>query len=187
MRTNYNAPLFPGLVLGVLAFAATYLLIQDFVAYGAQLNIGLDLSDFQYNAWYVLNAHHVPIAQTASSGGETLPLGSSVNIIAESEQWYQFLYLIPPIPLFVAGLLLADRVGGQYKAGYSFLNGAFVALGYLVTTLIVTWISAVSSAGFGFTARVGPAFGEAFLIAGLIYPIVFGGIGGLAHYVTQQL
>ncbi|WP_229112489.1 hypothetical protein [Halapricum desulfuricans] len=186
-KIDYQVPWFSGLILGVISFGMTFMLIHEFVSYGYQWTTMVDLESWQIDSWFVFSAHHVPVSQTASSGSETMAIGDNMNLIKESRSQFNFLYLIPPIPTFIGGLLLADSVGGKHSAGYSFLNGAFIAIGYLVTSIGLAWFSAESTSGLGVSMRIGPSLVESFLVAGLAYPIVFGGLGGLAHYVVRNL
>lgn len=189
MKQNqeYSIPWFPGLLLGIGAFLASYFLVQDYLSYGYTLNAAVELEEWQKQTWYLFSAHRVPIVESASSNGESMLMGPKVNLIEQAEPRFQFLYLIPPMPLFAAGLIMADHMGGRYKASYSFLNGATIALGYGLASLFLAWYSAETVSALGVTARLGPSFVDTFVFAVLGFPIVFGGFGGLAHYASKQL
>jgi hypothetical protein len=175
-----------GLVAGVLAFGATFLLVREFVRYGHGFSAGVGVEDWQLQAWFSLGAHHVPVQSTVS-GEAGSAVAESTNPIAASSPRFNFLYLVPPVSLFVGGVLLADRRGGEHSPGYSMVNGATIFVGYVIAALAVGIFSAWSSSALGVSGRVGPGILRTFVLAGLAYPMGFGALGGLAHHVAKNV
>ncbi|MFB6218231.1 MAG: transporter [Halobacteriaceae archaeon] len=80
------------------------------------------------------------------------------------------LYLVPPLSLALAGGVAAYTAGARRRRTGE-LAGMAVAAGYL--PLVVGLAVLVRSAG------VGPALLRAVVVAGVVYPVAFGGTGGV--------
>lgn len=181
---SWSPPLFAGFLAGVGAFVGVFLLVQDFVSYGhAGFDVGV--ADWQVTSWYTLAAHHVPLSESIS--GSRAGMRETTNLISTSGGRFRFLYLLPPLVLFLAGVLVAvasgDRSSGVRAAG----NGALLVVGYGAVSMLAALFAAKSQSGFGATARLGPSIFESFVFAAVLYPLVFGALGGLAYYVVTQL
>lgn len=117
--------------------------------------------------WLAYNAHNVAFRMPTRDGTAAHSfIGSSGELTA--------LYLLPPALLLLAGFLVArstDRTGRPRRAA---LAGASVAGGYCVVALAGAFLTGVEA--FGRTA--GPDLLAAALLAGVAYPVVFGGLGG---------
>jgi hypothetical protein len=170
-----------GALLGVAAFLATALLVNDFVGYTQPANLAVELNAVERTAWYQLSAHHVPIAESLSTPERVSVLRDASSLIGVRGGIHQFLYLLPPIPLYVAGLVFAMQT---YKSGTA---GVYLAAGYLPACLLLAWLSSVSTGALGMSASIGPGLTETFFIAGLAYPLFFGALGGLTHFAIRGL
>lgn len=180
-------PLFPTILVGIAAFGVTFLLVREFISYGGTVATAVAVEQWQLDAWYTLGAHHVELTESASTGQGQSGIVARTNLIEASGGRFQFLYLLPPIVLFVAGLILASHARGAQTGRHCFQAGAAVAFGYILPVLAVAMLSAVTESGFGLSARLGPALLPSIFLAGAAYPIIFGGAGGLANYVAQRL
>lgn len=121
--------------------------------------------------WVFYNAHLVATEVPTPLGGTRV-----VNFIAEADAGsLAAMYLVPPLLLLVAGLL-AGRLASATEPTEGALAGSLVAVGYLPLALfgVVVFGYAI---GDGTIAPVLPTAG---LLAGIVYPAVFGAVGGAA-------
>lgn len=83
-------------------------------------------------------------------------------------------YLVPPLVLAGCGRQCASQVTAA-DAQAAFVNGATITLGYgLIVGLLLAALFRGTEVGI-----VGLEPSRAVLLGGLVYPIVFGGVGGL--------
>jgi hypothetical protein len=188
-QKNYrdnSLPWISGGLVGVLAFLATFLLVRHFLIFGQPWKPPVELEPWKVEMWINLNAHHVPIDEsldTADSGA----IVASRDIISGLGGRYTFLYVLPPILLFTAGLFHAAARQSGLSWFASSASGAMVSIGYAVATFVAVGTSSFQKTAFGIQARIGPAFVESFAFAALGYPIVFGGLGGFVYFIGTQL
>lgn len=121
-------------------------------------------------AWLLYNAHFV-VTEVPGFGGTR-----TENFIATADEGsLVLLYLVPPLALLAAGaavaLLSTARTPGAGGAG-----GALVVVGYLPLAVGVAIVSGYA-VGDG---TVAPDLVTATLLAGVVYPLVFGAVGGAA-------
>lgn len=91
-------------------------------------------------------------------------------------------YLVPPLLLVACGRRCVTATTTDTDREM-FLRGASVALGYgtVVVLLLAVLLTAID---FGI---VGLDPVRAVLLAGIVYPVVFGGLGGYTVTMTEQL
>lgn len=164
-----------GLAAFVTGYLVTYLLQRDSVEETLQsVNFVLELFGNEpipperAVGWLFYNAHFVDVRMPGLVGERT------VNFIANGEgSSLAVLYVVPPLLLLGAGLLVA-----WYAAAASPLEGAvagaLVAAGYL-PAVIGGRMAVTYTVGDG---AVAPEAATAVLLAGLAYPLVFGALGG---------
>lgn len=126
--------------------------------------------------WLFSNAHFVPLKLETSFRVTTQ---SIPNILLEAPQSsLLILFLIPPIALLLTGWLSGriarQSFGGLLPAGAT--QGMMVVIGYLPLTVAGIFLFSVSipMEGLG----LGPDLLRGVLVMGIIYPLIFGGIGG---------
>jgi hypothetical protein len=122
--------------------------------------------------WVFFNAQFVTTTVTVDVpilGGT-----SAVNFIAESDALSPVLYLVVPAVLTAAGLATA-RADGATDLGRALRVGPSVALGYLPLALVGTVLFTISA---GESSGGSPTLLTAVVLAGVVYPVVFGGLGG---------
>lgn len=134
------------------------------------------ISSSVWAGWLFSNAHFVPLKLDTSFRVTTQSI-PNILLVAEQSSLL-FLFLIPPIALLVAGWLSGrlsrPSVGSSLPAGAS--QGLSVVIGYLPLTVAGVLLFSVSRSMDGF--GIGPQFLPAVLVMGIIYPVIFGGIGG---------
>lgn len=137
----------------------------------ADLFGGDPIPAWQAVGWVFYNAHLVATELPAPLGGTRV-----VNFIAETDAGsLTAMYVVPPVLLFVAGLL-AGRIASATEPTEGALAGGLVAVGYLPLALF-------GVVAFGYSigdGTIAPVLLTAGLLAGIVYPAVFGALGGTA-------
>jgi len=173
-----------GIAGGAAAGAAAYLFGYLFAYVTQQSAVEEQLAGFNFFAdlfggdpiptwqavgWVFYNGHFVDTQIPSLVGG-----ARSTNLIAQAEGGsLALLYVVPPVLLLLAGLV-AGRVAGATEAADGAKNGAFVLAGYLPLAVIGAFLFRYS-VGDG---TVAPDVVTAVLLAGAVYPGVFGAVGG---------
>jgi len=130
---------------------------------------GDPIPTWQGVGWVFYNAHFVDTEIPALVGG-----ARSMNLISQADGGsIGWLFVLPPLLLFAAGLA-AGRVSGATDAVAGAKSGALVAAGYLPLAVIGAFLFRYA-VGDG---TVAPTLVTAVLLAGAVYPAVFGSIGG---------
>lgn len=174
----------PGLTAGVVAYALGYVVTYasqgDAVAeqlrsfnFLADLLGGDPIPVWQGVGWLFYNAHFVR-TRIPGIGGPR-----SENFIAAGDGGsLTLLYLVPVLALFAAGFAVAWLAGADDRDGMDStsgaLDGAAVAIGYLPLAVLglVVFSYAVGD------GAIEPDPITAVAVAGLLYPVVWGGLGG---------
>ncbi len=168
-------PLVPGSVAGlaawVLGYLCTYLIaggrIRD-SGLGQLLEfLGEGGTIYKLVGWVFYNGHFV---ETVVDGA---PVTVAGNAIGGDGGFTPLLFVVPPAMLLAAGLAVA-RFQGIDAPGAGALAGAVVVPAYLALSVVGLLL---------FTVTAGPATGRpdpllAVLLAGAVYPAVFGAAGG---------
>jgi len=134
------------------------------------------ISSNMWAGWLFSNAHFVPLSLGISGKGTS---ASIPNILFEAEESsLLILFLIPPITLilsgWVSGRLSRPTIRGVLPAGVN--HGMLVVTGYLPLTIAGALIFSISRPWE--YSGVSPDLLMSVVVMGLIYPLVFGGIGG---------
>lgn len=132
-----------------------------------ELFSGDPIPSWQAVGWFYYNAHFVET---------NIPvLGSTINRnFVPMEGSSLLLYLIAPIVLLLAGFTIAYLLESEMSDSGPML-GSLVALGYLPLSFLGVFV-------FGFdvgSGTIAPDPITGILLAGFVYPLVFGAIGGL--------
>ncbi|ELZ42920.1 transporter permease [Halorubrum saccharovorum DSM 1137] len=171
-----------GAVAYVLGYLVVYVTQGDRIEEGlsginffADLFGGDPISTWQAAGWMFYNAHFVDVNAPSLIGG-----AQSANLLSQGEAG-SFLFLVPPLLLVVAGVV-AGRTAGVTEAVDGAQAGAFVLAGYLPLAVIGAFLFRYS-VGDG---TVAPDLVTAVLLAGAVYPAVFGAIGGAASSLLSD-
>jgi hypothetical protein len=167
-----------GAVAGAAAYALGYLLTFVWQSGGvderlrafnfvAELLGGDVIPTWKGVAWLFYNAHFVSTNVPALAGSRT------VNFISSGE-FPALLYVVPPLFLGVAGLAAARYVAAA-DPGDGARAGATVAVGYLPLAVGVALASTYSVG----ENSLAPELLTAVLLAGVVYPLAFGALGGV--------
>ena len=165
-----DLPLREGAIVGSVSFVITYVLagIVFVASPGSGSSVGFPA--WKSMGWAFYSIHNVsvtPISQLSEVlGGGIVPTPVA--------------YLIPPVVLVGAGYYIAkDSDTGSYVDAASW--GATVALGYLPLCFIGVFLTSHTTEGF-MSLTISPDFTTAVLLAGVIYPALFGAIGGAGEF-----
>ena len=121
--------------------------------------------------WVFYNAHFV---DTVVRDVPIVGTGTT-NFIGGEDGFTLLLYLIPIAVLFAIGLAVG-RAAHPETPGRGLLAGLTVLPGYLLLSVGGVFLFEVDAVGI----TAGPDFLGAILLAGILYPAVFGGAGEIA-------
>lgn len=183
-------PLREGAIYGAAAYVVGYILTYVLVSLDGEADLGqlggTDIvSPYQVVGWVFYAAHFVDTEFTG------LGMSESANLLSEGT--YQFptllYYAIPIVALVGAGYLLADNLGlDDAESGDAARAGAMVAAGYLPLAAVGAFVFTVeesqSAMGQTVTISMGPPTTTAIVLAGIVFPVVLGAIGGLLRSET---
>lgn len=168
-----------GLAAWLLGYVFTYVIVATEIE-SSPLNRLVEFFEgesatYELVGWVFYNAHLIDVSYTGL--GPLAPPGNFVG----GDGFTPLLYIIPPALLIVAGIAIG-RYTGVTEPNDGAVAGALVAVGYLVATVV---------GAFAFTVEVGGASGApdlvpAILIAGVVYPLFFGAIGGAIAAMTAS-
>lgn len=183
MSQTRNATVIRGTAGGAIAFALGYLgtwvlagtKAANVTAYGP---FGGAIPDWKALFWLLYDAHFVGTRtpEVFGPGGSLWGGGDLVDTAALLG--VESLYVVPVVILVVAGAVLATRAGVPTPRGGAIV-GATLAVGYLAA--VVLGLFPTTHGG------IAPSPLRAIVIAGIVYPVVFGAIGGaLAGFYRQR-
>jgi hypothetical protein len=161
----------------LVGYLATYLAVGSAVesSFVRQVieAVGGDLPTWKVVGWVFFNAHAVSTRLPGLLGPE------SVNLLSSADAFPAALYVVPPLALLATGaavgLVAADRADAG--VGLAALVGVYLVAAGLGSVLVTV------SAG---DTSLGPATLPALALAGLGYPLVFGGVGAAAGSVLTD-
>ncbi|WP_135806643.1 transporter [Halorussus marinus] len=170
-----------GAMAGVTAWLAGYLVAYVWkaaevsealrgVGFVSQLLGGGSVPVWKGVSWLFLNAHFVDVRFPTVAGGSRM-----VNFVTGGDGPIA-LVAAPALALAVAGALVAyDRRGSLLDRATA---GATVVAGYLPASVAVAFLATHALGDTGAAIAPDPVTGV--LLAGLVYPVAFGALGGAA-------
>jgi hypothetical protein len=171
---NRKVPLAVGAAVGAAAELVGYVLVFIITSGSIRDNIlrqATDIPTWKAVGWVFFNAHFV---ETMVDLGF---LGSGTgSFIGGEDGFTTLLYVVPPLVLIAAGLAVG-QYGDIDEPVEALLGAAGVVLGYLVLVLVELFLFQAEGTG--------PVLATGVLLAGLVYPLVFGTVGGLIATVTD--
>jgi len=170
-----------GAMAGVTAWLAGYLVAYVWkaaevsealggIGFVSRLLGGESVPVWKGVSWLFLNAHFVDVRFPNVAGGTRM-----VNLVTGGDGPLA-LVAVPALALAAAGALVAyDRRGSLLDRATA---GATVAAGYLPLSVAVALLATHAIGDTG--AAIAPDPVTAVLLAGLVYPLAFGALGGAA-------
>ena len=173
--------LFSGLTAYLLGFGVVYsVMASEVEAALSGLNAAVALlgeptiPTWKAVGWLFYNAHMVAV-EIPTPGGAV-----SRDLLA-AQGGPVALYLAPPVLLTLAGWGVARQARDLPDVRAGARAGATVVVGYLLVAVAGAFV--LSADAFG--ATVGPDLLGAAAVAGLLYPLVFGSLGGAIAVVID--
>jgi hypothetical protein len=174
----------PGALVGTAAFVFGYLVTHLWQAvnvresletynFFAELFGGSAIPTWKAVGWLFYNAHLVPFTYPEGGGR------ASADFIAGGDA-PTLLYLLPPLLLVVAGFVLT-RVANANSTDTGVRAGVGVVAGYVLLAVLGLFVFQHGSGG----DSIHPQYALGVLVAGVVYPVLFGGLGGLLGAVTS--
>jgi len=184
-RTSRGTDLAVGAVTGVVTYLVGYLVTylwqssnvqQRLEGYNAiaELFGGDPIPAWKAVGWLFYNAHGVGFTVPTLGGGQ-----ATRSLIADGEA-SMLLYLVPAVAVVLAGFVVA-RYAGAADASAGAQRGAMVAAGYVVLAVAGLFVFEYAAGG----TSIHPEYALGVLLAGVVYPVVFGAVGGVLGAVTS--
>ena len=169
-----------GLAAWILGYVLAYLLVGSDVRESRLNQFAQTFGDgdatYELVGWVFFNAHFVDTLIDAGFFGT-----GTTNFVGGEDGFAALLYLIPPALLIIAGVALA-RYSGSVDPAEGAVTGALVAPGYLLLSVVGAFLFRIEAGG----ASGQPDLLPAIVVAGVLYPVVFGAIGGAAAAATAD-
>jgi len=154
----------------VLGYLCTYVITSSDIQ-NSLIGQFTDIPTWKAVGWVFFNAHFVDTVVD-------LPvIGGATNFVGGDEGFTVLLYVVPPLLLLAAGLAVG-RYAGATDAASAAVGGASLVVGYGLLSVVGV---------FAFpTENVSPDPVTAVLLAGVVYPVVFGAIGAAVAGATSS-
>ena len=170
-----------GLLAWLLGYLATYLVVSPGVR-DSPLNQIIEALDgepatYEMVGWVFYNAHFV---NTVFSD---LPIVGShtTSYIGGEEGFAVLLYVVPIVLLLLAGLAVGYYRGASDPSDGA-IAGVTVVIGYLVLSVAGLFLFEITVGG----ASAAPDRLAGVVLAGIVYPLVFAGAGGVAATLFER-
>ena len=141
---------------------------------------GTDVEMWKIAGWVFYNAQNVKIEVTSAGRSRTIDYLSAAPSASNLTSTVPKLayYVVPALVLLVAGYVAYQRsnrsLGAESAAGV----GAAIAGGYVVLSAAGVFVFEYTQSSLNTTGTAAPKLSTAILVAGLVYPVVLGAIGG---------
>ncbi len=178
-----DVPLVQGSVVGfltwVLGYLFTYLIASSEIR-DSQLSrflefLGEDPATFEMVGWVFYNAHFVDVVF------EGVPFFGAESFLGGEEGFTMLLYAIPPLVLIGAGLAIG-RYGGARDVSAGAVAGLTVVPGYLLLSIAGVFLFEITLGD----ASGAPDLVAGIFLAGLVFPALFGALGGVLAGSTAE-
>ncbi|WP_256684422.1 hypothetical protein [Halococcus qingdaonensis] len=183
-RLPFRAGALVGAAAYLLGYLLTYLLtISRVRSELSRMNVDATLSllggsgvaPWKVTGWFFYGAHFVDVSVTSSA------MDLSTDVVEVSAGgWRTLLFALPPLLLLVAGALAAHRAGAR-RVSIAAAAGGTILPGYFALAFVGVFLTQVTV----LIAAVGPNLTPA-LVAGVVYPLVFGPLGGAVLVAVQR-
>jgi len=138
-------------------------------------DIGDGGSGIDFVGWVFFNSHFVDTIIAADFLGFG---GSSATSFIGGDGFTPLLYLVP-VALLVGAGLAVGRSQGVTETAAGAVAGAFVLPSYLALSVVGTLVFRVSTEALGSSFSGQPDLLPSILLAGVVFPAVFGALGGV--------
>ncbi|MFC7175685.1 hypothetical protein [Halosegnis marinus] len=159
----------------VLGYLVTYLVASSDIQNSlfGQVLEAAEIGTWQVVGWVFYNAHFVNTNVDLGFFGS-----GATNAIGGDGGFTVLLYVVPPLLLLGAGLAVGRAAGaGSLDAANAAVAGASTVIGYGLLSVVGVFLFATES--------VTPDLVTGILLGGLLYPVVFGAVGGFVAKATE--
>ncbi|MHB9285786.1 hypothetical protein ACKVMT_01945 [Halobacteriales archaeon Cl-PHB] len=171
-----------GAVGGAVAFIAGYLI--TWIVAGTQVSqlfvsgpFGGGIPDWKASLWVFFDSHFVGTRTPQVTGPGGSPIVGEGLVDTVGLLGIEYLYLLPVITLLGMGAVVAWRADA-ISPREGMIAGMTIAIGYVVVGILAMMV--------GQQTGVGPSPLRALFIAGGVYPIALGGVGGAVFGFFSQ-
>lgn len=171
-----DLPVAVGAVVGAVAWVLGYLFTYVITASDIRNSLmgrvleAVDVPVWKAVGWVFFNAHFVTTNVEGFFGGAR-------NFIGGENGFTPLLYVVPPLLLLGAGLAVA-RYRGATETGDAAVAGLTAVVGYAVLSVVGVFVFAVGG------GDIQPDVIAGVLLAGVVYPAVFGAVGAAIGAAT---
>jgi hypothetical protein len=186
MAQTNSIPVVRGTLAGLFAYLfgylVTYLLaaprLDDLFAVQAFEFFTGENPVWKLSGWIFYNEHFVSTIVPRLAGSDI------VNFLQESDDGSATLLFFLPVVLLVVAGALAARGQSNGNSSAAAKAGASVVLGYALPALVGAQLFRLDLGN----STAGPDFVTAILVGGLVYPLIFGALGGVlvSFYNSRQ-
>lgn len=182
-----SLPYVEGALAGAAAWIAGYLLtalvvVSDDSATLSEISeqVGDGVEGFEFVGWVFFNSHFVDTVLEA----DFLGFGGSNTVSFVGGDGFTSLLYVVPLALLVAAGLAIGRSQGVSEISEGALVGVLVVPAYLILSVAGAFLFRVSTEALGASFSGKPELLPAVVLAGIIIPAVFGGLGGIVAALT---
>ncbi|WP_255149072.1 hypothetical protein [Halorarius halobius] len=172
-RSMRELPFGVGAVAGVAAWVLTYLFTYVLTSSDIENSFLAQFSDiptWKIVGWVFYNAH------LATTNFDVGFVSGTTNTIGGDGGFTPLLYVVPPVLLFIAGLAVGRYSGATDDTVRTAVAGATPVIGYGVLSVVCVFLFA--------TENVTPDPITGILLAGVLYPVLFGALGAVVAGLT---
>lgn len=172
-ETLQNLPYGVGAAAGVVAWLLSYLFTYLITSSEIKNSILAQFSEiptWKIVGWVFYNAHFV------ATDFQVGFLSGTTNAIGGEDGFTPLLWVIPPLLLLIAGLAVGRYTGQTGDTARAAVAGVTPVIGYGVLSVVGVFLFATEN------VKNDPVTG--ILLAGLLYPIVFGAVGAAIASAT---
>jgi hypothetical protein len=170
-----------GAIVGVVAYLFGYLLSGVIAASQASQSLAETVPAWKTVGWYFYNGHFVDLTNTVRLGS-VRGTGAGSLIEGSDSSTLQLLYVVPPIVVALGGAALSRWLDGGVDVTSGAVRGSLVVVGYLPLAAIGAVVTAhtveASVVFVDVSGSIEPQLVPAIVLAGVLYPIAFGAVGG---------
>lgn len=176
-------PVVEGAVAGAAAYVVGLILIFLLLTIDSDVELGTgEAGTLDEVGWFFYSSHFANIE--FSLAGES----SSENLVSQASTQIPepVFYLIPIVILIAVGYFVVSTLDiWNPSASDCAQAGATVVVGYLPLALVGVFLFTVSQGGGAAEVSTGPELLTAVLLVGLLFPLLFGSIGGVLYSQTE--
>jgi len=175
-------PISSGAAAGVVAYLAGYLLTYLLVEVDGELDPEQPLEQV---GMLFYNAHFVDTVLTGEALGETGTSSENVLRNATTQLPEAAYFAVPVVVLVVAGFA-AVRLGSRLTApADGAVGGSLIALGAFPFSILGVLVFETTGSFLFVDGSAAPDLVTGILLVGIVYPVVFGGVGGLLATLAE--